>query len=126
MMGKRNSFLTPLVVLVMPSGKTFKVAREFTYVWFNIPLHVPVGFVTDFASIPKICRLLIPKLGRYTKASVIHDALYQDAISDWTFTRALADQCFREGMKELGVIAWKRWAMWFAVRLVGWALWRKR
>ena len=54
----RNSFLTPLVVEVMPSGKRFKVAREFTYKWMRkgIEVHIAVGTLTDFASIPRIAR----------------------------------------------------------------------
>ncbi len=45
----RNSFLTPLVVEVMPSGKTFIVARQFTYRRGKTKITVPVGFETDFA-----------------------------------------------------------------------------
>ena len=47
----RNSFLTPLVVEVMPSGKTFIVAQQFTCRWgkTKITVPVPVGFETDFA-----------------------------------------------------------------------------
>lgn len=121
---QRNSFLTPLVVEVMPGGKTFKIAREFTYLWKreHIQIHVPVGFVTDFASIPRLARLIIPKLGKYTKASVLHDHAYQTQV----MTRKQADVMFKDGMRELGVVKWKRWAMWLAVRLAGWLAWKKR
>ncbi len=123
---QRNSFLTPLVVEVMPNGKTFKIAREFTYRWLRqgVTIHIGSGFVTDFASIPRFARVIIPKLGRYTKASVVHDYLYQQPPS--FYTRRYADLCFRDAMEEMGVVAWKRWAMWLAVRLGGWAAWRKR
>ncbi len=130
---QKNSFLTPLVVEVMPGGKRFKLHHEFTYLWKReyIEIHVSSGFVTDFASIPRICRLIIPKLGKYTKAAVIHDAIYQDdafRVNDvrGRFTRADADLVFRDGMRDLGVVKWKRIAMWLAVRLFGWASWRKR
>lgn len=128
---ERNSFLTPLVVEVMPSGKTFKVAREFTYVWRRaFPIHVKVGFVTDFASIPRFARIIIPKLGKYTKASVIHDFLYQrgsipDSPKD-SNPRKTADVIFRDGMRDLGVVKWKRWVMWAAVRVGGHFAWKKR
>ncbi|KKL75178.1 hypothetical protein LCGC14_2057500 [marine sediment metagenome] len=131
---ERNSFLTPLVVEVMPSGKTFKVARQFTYLWKRkfIEIHISPGLVTDFASIPRVCRLIIAKLGKHTKASVIHDALYQGEYTTpnsplrYEFTRAEADLCFRDGNEDLGVVIWKRWAMWAAVRIGGWLAWRKR
>ncbi len=125
---QRDSFLTPLVVEVMPSGKTFKVAREFTYLWKRkgITVHIAVGTLTDFASIPRLARLIIPKLGRHTKASVPHDAIYRNELPLLLFTRADADLMFRDGMEDLGVVRWKRWVMWLAVRLAGWASWRKR
>lgn len=127
---QRNSFLTPLVVEVQPDGRTFKIYREFTYRWYwrekGVDLvsvvRVPLGFVTDFASIPRIARLIIPKLGKHTKASVVHDYLYS---GHRFLSRAKADQCFRAGMKELGVSWAKRWAMWAAVRLGGWMAWGK-
>jgi len=123
---ERNSFLTPLVVEVMPSGKTFKVAREFTYAWKRgtIPFHVPVGFATDFASIPRFARLIIPKLGKYTKASVIHDYIYQTP--QIMQTRKIADLIFLDGMKDLGVVKWKRTLMYWAVRVGGYFAWQKR
>ena len=125
---ERNSFLTPLVVEVMPSGKTFKVAREFTYLWKRayVEIHVGVGFVTDFASIPRFARGIIPKLGKYTKATVIHDAIYKDAIPGFRCTRFNADVIFYDGMADLGVARWKRIVMWLAVRVGGYFAWKKR
>lgn len=127
---QRNTFLTPLIVKVMPSGKRFKVASEFTYRW-AMPISVPVGFETDFASVPRVCRLIIPKLGRYTKAAVIHDYLYQEhGLKSgglyFRVSRRTTDKIFRGAMEELGVSTWKRWAMWAAVRVGGFLSWRKR
>lgn len=127
---ERNSFLTPLVVEVMPSGKTFRLHHEFTYHWrpdsWDIRITVPIGFLTDFASIPRFARVIIPKLGRYNKAAVIHDAIYKDIFPGRRFTRKEADICFLEGMTELGVVKWKRWVMWAAVRVGGYFAWQKR
>lgn len=124
---QKNSFLTPLIVEVMPSGKKFKLFCQFTYIWqMRMKLSVPKGFETDFASIPKIFRIFIPKLGRYNKAAVIHDAIYQDVIAGYPFTRKEADMVFLGAMKDLGVKPWKRNLMYRAVRLFGWMAWRKR
>lgn len=119
-----GSFITPLVVEVMAGGKTFKVARQFTFRWKRegATIRIGAGFITDFASIPKFARLIIPKLGRYTKAAVIHDALYQDDV----FGRSKADRCFLDAMQELGVVKWKRIAMYLSVRMFGWLAWKRQ
>ena len=42
----------------------------------NIVVQVPKGFVTDGASIPRIFWVYLPRHGKYTKAAVVHDFLY--------------------------------------------------
>jgi len=123
----RNSFKTPLVVEVMPSGKRFKLHFSFIYIWkykrIKVKVVVPAGFETDFASIPQPFHWFISKLGRYNKAAVIHDFIYQQGHS---ISRKMADQCFRDGMVDLGVDKWKRTLMYWGVRFGGWMAWRKR
>lgn len=136
---QKNSFLTPLVVEVMPNGKTFKLHYDFTYHLHRLgcgkgfTVAVPAGFLTDFASIPRIFRIIIPKLGRWNKAAVIHDYIYQGKHQlksslgcPMRFTRKQADLIFLDAMKDLGVVRWKRNLMWLAVRVGGLMAWRKR
>lgn len=131
---ERNSFKTPLVVEVMPGGKTFRLHHSFTYRWKRIGVEItaPVGFVTDFASIPRLFRMVIPKLGRYNKAAVLHDAIYQNASNqfyatyEYRFTRKQADLCFLDAMYDLGVAKWKRTLMYWSVRIGAGMAWRKR
>src|SRR5690348_11529740 len=40
------------------------------------PVKVPIGFVTDFASIPRVFWTMLPKDGLYTYPAIIHDFLY--------------------------------------------------
>ncbi|KKL57049.1 hypothetical protein LCGC14_2239270 [marine sediment metagenome] len=116
----RNSFLTPLLVEVMPSGKRFKLLYPFTYYWrrYGIKVSVPAGFVTS-------------KLGRYNKAAVLHDRAYQKQMvivagwSVWQITRQQADLLFLDAMIDLGVVKWKRTVMFGFVRMWGWLSWRK-
>ena len=133
----RDSFKTPLIVEVMDGGKTFRLYNRFTYLWKlgDIEIGVGAGFVTDFASIPRIARWLIPKLGRYNKAAVVHDAIYQNQasyppttfwLSGVEFARSEADLVFLDGMRDLGVVKWKRTLMYWAVRMCGWMAWKKR
>ena len=73
-----------------------------------------------------VLAVLIQKLGRQNKAAVIHDAIYQDVVPGFRFTRAEADQVFLDGMKDAGVGKFKRYVMYYAVRLGGFASWKRR
>lgn len=78
-------------------------------------IEVPAGFVTDLASVPRILWILLPPDGKYAKAAIIHDYLYDNALR----TKAEADRIFLDGMTVLGVPKWKRMLMYGAVKLFG-------
>ncbi|HAG2581977.1 TPA: DUF1353 domain-containing protein [Salmonella enterica] len=78
-------------------------------------ISVPAGFVTDLASVPRIFWTLLPPDGKYAKAAIIHDYLYDNALR----TKKEADKIFLDGMTVLGVPKWKRTVMYWAVRLFG-------
>jgi len=82
---------------------------------------VPTGFVTDFASIPRITHPIIPKLGRYNRPAILHDYLYASG----DFPRRTADTIFLLAMKNVGVSAARRQIMYLAVRVGGWVPWNK-
>jgi hypothetical protein len=82
---------------------------------------VPVGFDTDFASIPRAFWRVFPPVGEYDGPAVIHDYLYRTQTCD----RATADLVFYEAMLAIGVPKWKAWTMYRAVQSCGWATWRK-
>lgn len=84
-------------------------------------LRIPAGFLTDLASIPRGFRWLITGHDGTRKPAVVHDWLYRNTIG----TRKGADLIFRAGMRETGVPAWKRELAYRAVRLGGWATWKK-
>ena len=92
---------------------------------------VPVGFVTDFATIPRFLHWLVSPYGAYTRAAVLHDWLLTElAAFAGRQRRGLTgdqawpppansrdcDGIFRRVMQDLGVPWAKRWAMWSAVR----------
>lgn len=85
----------------------------------GITITAATGFITDLASIPAPFRPWFDVNGPSRKASVIHDWLYSRGIG----TRALADRIFREAMRDSGMSWWRRWTMWSAVRVGGWASW---
>lgn len=82
---------------------------------------VPAGFITDFASVPKLFWPIIDPIGKHGKAAVIHDYCYYTAC----YQRIRSDQIFLEGMEVLNVEEWKRQAMFHAVVCFGWWAWYK-
>jgi hypothetical protein len=76
---------------------------------------VPAGFVTDFASVPRIpvAFLLAGNCGH--EAAVVHDWLY----TTHETTRATADAVLREALQADGDPAWRAWLMWAGVRIGG-------
>lgn len=84
-------------------------------------ISVPAGFVTDLASVPRIFWTLLPPDGKYAKAAIIHDYMYDNALR----TKKEADLIFLDGMTVLGVPRWKRMIMYYAVRLFGQGMYGK-
>ena len=121
-----SSFTTPLVVSPLPDGRRWRLVFQFGYdVGYEGSgdrITVPAGFVTDFASTPPPIWTIIPPWGKYGKAAVIHDYLYQTHKR----TRKQADDIFREAMVVLGVDPVRVFLMYWAVRLFGWAAWHYR
>ena len=81
-------------------------------------LHVPIGFVTDFASIPRIFRCFAPKHGPgLRRAAVVHDYLYRT--KNTGYLRAQADAIYRAIMRSTGASPVRRENRYFWVRLLG-------
>ena len=97
---------------------------------------VPKGFVTDLASVPLFLTGIFPRDGKYTKAAILHDLVYQSVknrteiddndseldpihLINKYHTRYLADRIFLMGMRELGVGMITRTLMYNGVRAGG-------
>jgi hypothetical protein len=74
---------------------------------------IPKGFETDFASVPRLFRWLVPTSGEYTKAAVVHDFLWRTNPAD----KRVADNIFRRMLRELEVPVLRRYVMWGTVRI---------
>lgn len=81
------------------------------------------GFVTDFASVPRVFWRALPPWGRYSEAALVHDFLYSHP---GDFTRSDIDKFFYKRMKSLGVNWFQRWALYLGVKLFGWWSYNKR
>ncbi len=117
-----SSFTSPLIVSPMDNGRTWKLIKPFTYrIGSKEVVSVHAGFITDFASVPRIFWSIVCPYGKQGKAAVIHDYLYQFG----GYTRKEADSIFKECMTVLGVAGWKIWVMYLAVRIFGKFSWQE-
>ncbi|EDU8189745.1 DUF1353 domain-containing protein [Salmonella enterica subsp. diarizonae] len=110
-----SRFTTP-AILEMLGHYLWRVHESFTFYLSDDNsdvIEVPAGFITDLATIPRIFWILLPPDGKYAKAAIIHDYLYDNALR----TKWEADRIFLDGMTVLGVPRWKRTIMYWAVRL---------
>jgi len=114
-----SSFTSELIVSPLADGRRWILLRQFSYhvgsEYSKDVISVPRGFATDFASVPRIFWPLICPYGKQGKAAVIHDYLYQSGERP----RKEADDIFREAMGVLGVSSWKKFLMYWAVRIFG-------
>ena len=104
---------------------------------------VPKGYITDLASVPRVCWAFIAPFD-CARAAVVHDIMYEKintqykivnesaAAEDGPATkkerevyRKIADDIFLEGMhaSEPAVPSWKKYSAYWAVRMFGrWAI----
>ena len=85
------------------------------------PVTVPTGFVTDFASVPRVFWSLLPPDGLYTYPAIVHDYMY------WTQTRPKkdADSILKFGMQDFGVSAATTSIIYEAVSRFGDTAWEQ-
>ncbi len=129
-----SSFTTPLVVSPLPDGRRWRLVFQFCYdvgwKWSGERITVPLGFLTDFASIPRFL-FFLPAWAKYCKSSIIHDWLYKTGkIMGEPITRKRADEIFYEAL----LIEWRdhkagrfwAWVEYKCVRGFGWLSWDYR
>jgi len=85
-------------------------------------IRVPVGYLSDLASVPSIARHLVdtqsPTLRR---PAVMHDYLYTDQTH--RFSKREADKIFYDALQEEGTAQPLAWLLWQAVRIGGRGNW---
>ena len=112
-------YLTELQTKTLNDGK-WKLLKPLVYESdiLKRAVTVPEGFITDFASVPRI-PVIYAMVGNCShRAAVIHDYLYRiNPIPE--VTRKIADAVFDEAMSVKAIPKWRRWMMWVGVRLGG-------
>ena len=96
--------------------RRWAVVEELVYRGRRDRFVVPAGFLTDFATVPRVVVWLIPRFGRYTLAAILHDWLVTEGLRSGVVTSREADGLFRRVMRESGVPVLRRWLMWCGVR----------
>jgi len=131
------NFLSPLQLEYI-DGTKWRLIAPFEY-HLGAPdgpdhVHLPVGFITDFASIPRMFWPVMLPTGLYGKAAVVHDWLYQEReverhVGHATLlrlvTRLEADDVLKEAMGVLSVRLWTIWTIYLGVRAGGWLTWNR-
>ena len=110
---------------INPDGRTITLLAPFRCCSLEgyspaYDITVPVGFVSDMASVPRIFWNIIPPWGTYGPAAIAHDWLYRDAIP----TRADDDAILLDLMSRLDTPWCERQAIYWAVRSWGWLYWK--
>ncbi len=100
------------VVVEPVDAVTWRLVERLIYRGEEEIFLIPAGYVTDFATVPRVAVWLIPRFGSYTKAAILHDFL----LTDTEVSSVDADNLFRRALRELGVPPWRRTLMWTGVR----------
>jgi hypothetical protein len=104
---------------------TWKVYVAFEYHVGTYPskqiIYIPVGFITDFASIPRIFWPFISPIDEHGKAAVIHDYMYTIRYDK----KSVCDKIYLEALTVLKVPEWKKFLLYNGVKYFGWYRWMK-
>jgi hypothetical protein len=104
-----------------------RMTERFRYISSQGKIIVPRNFYSDGASVPRMFWSFLSPFGSYFKAALIHDFLYsKDSEKYYPFDRKTSDLIFKEAMFNLGIGWAKRETIYRAVRLGGWASFRKK
>ena len=113
-----STFTTPADLRMM-DNYNWMILSPFEFHIGNFPsariISVPVGTITDLASIPRLFWSIFPPHGQWAKAAIIHDYLYETGLE----SRYRSDKIFLEGMEVLKVPRITRYFMYTSVRIFG-------
>lgn len=113
----KSEFRTTLDTRVL-TDSSFQLLSPLVYFSEHLDkvVTVPAGFVTDFASVPRLPVAYLLAGGAADQAAVVHDYLYHH---HEICSRGDADAVFDEAMGVTGQPWWRRKMMWAGVRLFG-------
>ena len=113
-----SRFLTTLDVRYH-SPKRWELLSPFVATVGDRLIRVPPGYITDFASVPRLPLAFLLFGNKGHRAAVIHDYLY----STHEVSREEADEIFKSLLSEDGAGGFTRSLMHLGVRIGGWIGW---
>jgi len=117
-----TQFTTPLRAELI-GRNLWRVLEPFEYYVGSLDsndiITVEEGFVTNFASVPRVFWPILSPVDSHGKAGVVHDYCYYKGL----YTRKRSDEIFLEGLRVLDTPEWKALSMYQAVRAFGWHRW---
>ncbi len=124
MLTKEQAYPLPFDGRYQGSKARFALLAPFAYRNGNDTVDVPVGYITDGASIPPFVYSIIggPWSGNYIEPAIVHD--WNCHLAKTVEDRKVADARFLVGMKILKVALWRRRIMWRAVRAQAYILYK--
>ena len=118
-----SQFTDVLLVSPVDDGKSWVLMRGFGYARGSEDsgdvIEVPEGFITDFASVPRLIQWIVPRWGKYGNAAIIHDWLYWQQ----EMPRREADLILLEAMAVMKVFPPLKHMIYCAIRIFGWYAW---
>lgn len=89
--------------------------------WERHGYFVPMGFITDLDTIPKVPLIYTVLKGRARWSALLHDHLYATGVC----TRKEADLLFLKDMHVEGVRKGMRYVIYYTLRIAGWVRWNQ-
>lgn len=115
-------FITPLLVEQVSKDRwQLRAALMYATDVIDRVIVVPYGFITDFASVPRLPLAYLMAGNKAQGPAVIHDWLY----STHEVERDVADNIFHEAILAAGHNRFTAWLMWAGVRVGGAFAWDK-
>lgn len=103
------------------NGRSLTLTAPFQYRDTEQDITVPIGFVTDFNSVPRGLWNFFPPW-EYPEAGVVHDYLYRNP---GPRSRGDCDGIHRRIMEAEGASTWLRVSAYLGLRAGGWLPWGK-
>ena len=140
----------PLLLPIKESGKRYELIKDYDIIRTividdkeyrikykkDVEIHIPAGFKTDMASIPKIATGItgLSHYGYHNPAALVHDYLYDNQgriyntppKTTYILNRKQCDQIFRDMLKELGIKSIHVFCAYIGVRAFGWLAWNRK
>jgi hypothetical protein len=107
----------PIVELLPKSTRgRFKIKVPIKHTLSNgVEIIVPINYISNGASVPKLLRGIYSQQGVYVMPSIIHDYLYDNKL----YSREFADKQFLLDMGKTNTSQFTKWLFYYIIRIFG-------